>query len=185
MDLVELCLYTGLRQAEALGLTWDRVDRSRGVLLLEVTKSGRRREVPLCGPADAVLARLAGSVTPAGLVFGTSSWTMFRKAWEKALEAAKLEGLHFHDLRHTFASWAVQRGATLTELKDLLGHATLAMVMRYAHLSPEHLRSAVARLDTVMAAGTGRNRAEEMVDSAPRLVSATRAVSSVGRAADS
>jgi len=110
---------------------------------------------------------------------------MFRKAWEKALEAARLHGLHFHDLRHTFASWAVQRGATLPELKDLLGHATLAMVMRYAHLSPEHLRSAVARLDTVMATGTGRNRAEEMVDSAPCLVSATRAVSSVGRAADS
>jgi integrase len=183
--LVELCLCTGLRQGEALRLTWDRVDRSRGVLLLEITKSGRRREVPLCGPADAVLAHLAGPGTPAGLVFGTSSWTMFRKAWEKALEAARLHGLHFHDLRHTFASWAVQLGATLPELKDLLGHATLAMVMRYAHLSPEHLRSAVGRLDTVMATGTGRNRAEEMVDSAPRLVSATRAVSSVGRAADS
>lgn len=56
--------------------------------------------------------------------------------WEKAVALAGLHDLHFHDLRHTFASWAVQRGATLPELKDLLGHATLAMVMRYAHLSP-------------------------------------------------
>ena len=47
----------------------------------------------------------------------------------------------------TTASWAVQRGATLQEVKDLLGHGSLAMAMRYAHLSPEHLRPAVARLD--------------------------------------
>ena len=180
-DLVEVCLYTGLRQAEALGLTWDRVDRARGVLLLERTKSGRRREVPLCGPADAALARLqaAGGTGP---VFGSASWTMFRKGWERALEAAQLDGLHFHDLRHTFASWAVQRGATLPELKDLLGHATLAMVMRYAHLSPEHLRSAVSRLDDVM---EGRNGAEGSTDRGECRVSTTRAVSSVGRAADS
>jgi integrase len=157
VDLVEFCLYTGLRQAEALGLTWDRVDRSRGVILLEVTKSGRRREVPLCGPADAVLARRKGE----GKVFGTSSWTMFRNGWEKAVALAGLHDLHFHDLRHTFASWAVQRGATLPELKDLLGHATLAMVMRYAHLSPEHLRTAVSRLDGVLTL-PGRNRADEL-----------------------
>jgi integrase len=134
-DLAEFSIYTGLRQAEALELTWDRVDRARGVLLLEITKSGRRREVPLNGPADAVLVRRGGAGE--GLVFGSSSWTMFRKAWEKALVVAKLDGLHWHDLRHTFASWAVQRGATLPELKDLLGHSSLAMVMRYAHLSPE------------------------------------------------
>jgi integrase len=82
VDLVEFCLYTGLRQAEALGLTWDRVDRSRGVILLEVTKSGRRREVPLCGPADAVLARRKGE----GKVFsaprrGRCSGTGGRRLW--------------------------------------------------------------------------------------------------------
>ena len=58
-DLAELALYTGMRQGELLGLTWDRVDRARGVVLLERTKSGRRREVPLNGPADAILARRA------------------------------------------------------------------------------------------------------------------------------
>jgi integrase len=56
-DLAELALYTGMRQGELLGLTWDRVDGARGVVLLERTKSGRRREVPLNGPADAILAR--------------------------------------------------------------------------------------------------------------------------------
>jgi integrase len=76
-DLAEFCIYTGLRQSEALGLTWDRVDRARGVVLLELTKSGRRREVPLNGPADAVLARLGGGE---GLVFGSRSWDAFRGA---------------------------------------------------------------------------------------------------------
>jgi len=60
----------------------------------------------------------------------------------------KATGLN--DLRDTFASWAVQRGATLPGLRDLLGQSSLATVMRYAHLSPDHLRSAVARLDTVL-----------------------------------
>ena len=66
------------------------------------------------------------------------------------MERARLVDFRFHDLRHTFASWAVQRGATLQEVKDLLGHSSLAMVMRYAHLSPEHVRSAVARLDAAL-----------------------------------
>lgn len=126
-ELVEFCLFTGLRQAEALGLTWERVARSRGVVLLELTKSGRRREVPLNSEADAVLVRRGPR--PTGLVFGTSSWYAFRSYWEDAVTTAKIDDFRFHDLRHTFASWAVQRGATLQEVKDLLGHSSLAMVM--------------------------------------------------------
>ena len=81
------------------------------------------------------------------------------------MKAAKIENLRFHDLRHTFASWAVQQGATLLEVKDLLGHHSLAMVMRYAHLAPEHLRSAVSRLDSVLSqegTGSGTSRAQEV-----------------------
>jgi integrase len=55
-----------------------------------------------------------------------------------------VDDFRFRDLRHTFASWAVQRGASLHELKDLLGHSSLAMVMRYAHLAPEVLRGETA-----------------------------------------
>jgi integrase len=148
-DLVEFALFTGMRRGEVLGLTWERVDRARGVVLLDVTKSGRRREVPLNSRADAVLARRGSKSS--GLVFGTRAWNHYRTAFETAVVRAKLADLHFHDLRHTFASWAVQRGATLQEVKDLLGHSSLAMVMRYAHLAPEHLRTAAARLDDVMA----------------------------------
>jgi integrase len=144
---VELSLFTGLRQGEAIGLTWDRVDRARGVLLLEVTKSGRRREVPLNAAADAVLARRGPK--DGGRVF-EGSWNRYRTAWEAAVKRAKLVDFHWHDLRHTFASWAVQRGATLPEVKDLLGHSSLAMTVRYAHLAPEHLRKAAATLDGLL-----------------------------------
>src|SRR2546426_6509763 len=72
-------------------------------------------------------------------------------AWERAVTRAKLTDLPWHDLRHTFASWAVQRRVSLYELKELLGHSTLTMVRRYAHLAPEHLRAAAAALDGVLA----------------------------------
>jgi len=170
-DLVEFCLFTGLRQAEALGLIWDRVDRSRGVVLLELTKSGRRREVPLNNEADAVLVRRSPQAT--GLVFGTSSWYSYRSSWEHSVAAAKIDNFRFHDLRHTFASWAVQRGASLQEVKDLLGHSTLAMVMRYAHLSPEHLRKAVGRLDglltTASSSAHGANFERDVAEFQPTI----------------
>jgi integrase len=150
-DLVEFCLFTGLRQGEALGLTWDRVDRSRGVVRLELTKSGRRREVPLGLNADAVLAS-RWTDGAKGYVFGSYKWNSFRSAWEAALAAARIESFRFHDLRHTFASWLVQRGRTLKEVQEALGHQTITMTMRYSHLAPDHLRAAVAALDGMLPA---------------------------------
>jgi site-specific recombinase XerD len=70
-----------------------------------------------------------------------------RTSYENAVNAAKLDDVTFHTLRHTFASWAMQKGAALRELQELLGHSSLSMTMRYAQLSPEHLRTAVSRLD--------------------------------------
>jgi len=148
-DLAEFSMFTGVRRGEALGLTWDRVDRARGVIRLELTKSGRRREVPLSLNADGVLAR-RWTPDAKGYVFGNPNWNAFRSAWETAVGAAGLEGIRFHDLRHTFASWLVQRGRTLKEVQEALGHQTIAMTMRYSHLAPDHLRAAVAVLDGVL-----------------------------------
>ena len=104
-------------------------------------------------------------------MFGSKNWNSFRSAWETALRTARIENFRFHDLRHTFASWAVQRGASLQEVKDLLGHKSLAMTLRYAHLAPERLRAAVAVLDGVLSAPSALAHApvEE-----PALVAATR-----------
>lgn len=137
-----VALNTGLRRGELLGLTWERVDLSRGVIRLEMTKSGRRREVPMNDDSYRALVGLGPKA--AGRVFKTR---YIQTAYNNAVAVAKLDDVNFHTLRHTFASWAVMRGVTLKELQELLGHASLAMTMRYAHLAPEHLRTAVSRLE--------------------------------------
>jgi integrase len=139
---VIVALNTGLRRGEFLGLTWERVDLSRGVIRLELTKSGRRREVPMNDDSYRALVDIGPKAS--GRVFKTR---YIQTAFNNAVAAAKLDDVNFHTLRHTFASWAVIRGVTLKELQELLGHASLAMTMRYAHLAPEHLRTAVSRLE--------------------------------------
>jgi integrase len=154
--IVTVALNTGMRKGEILGLAWERVDFARGVLLLERTKSGKRREIPMNRAVYDVLAEIRARQAkedghdPVGVVFRRSAgpaWGNFRRAFERAVEAAKLEDLHFHDLRHTFASWLVMRGRPLKEVQELLGHRTLAITVRYSHLSQDRLRDAVASLE--------------------------------------
>jgi integrase len=99
---------------------------------------------------DAVYAVLSARTgRREGRVFSTRS---VRNAFEKAVSEAKLEDFRFHGLRHIAASHLVMRGASLADVCAVLGHSDIKMTMRYAHLSPEHLRSAVARLDGLAAA---------------------------------
>ena len=162
---VVIAINTGLRLGELLGLTWDRVDLSRGVIRLEQTKSGRRREVPL----NDASYRAFVSLNPKddGRVFQTR---YIKTAYNNAATAAKLEDITFHTLRHTFASWAVMRGVSLKELQELLGHATLAMTMRYAHLAPEHLRTAVSRLEGLTSAQPAADSTQDSTQEPTELV---------------
>ena len=102
-----------------------------------------------------------GRVWPAGSI---------RTAFENAVENAQIEDLHFHDLRHHFASWYVMRGGALPALQQILGHATLAMTMRYSHLSPRHLRDEMDRTDVASAvpaeitSSRAQARAQEAVE---------------------
>ena len=106
-------------------------------------------EVPLSSNADSVLAR-RWTPDATGYVFGSRNWNAFRSAWEAALATVRSESFRFHDLRHTFASWFVQRGRTLKEVQEVFGHQTIIMIMRYSHLAPDHLRAAVVVLDGVL-----------------------------------
>ncbi len=68
------------------------------------------------------------------------------KAWKKALKRAGIENFRWHDLRHTWASWHVQNGTSLQELQQLGGWTSFEMVLRYAHLSSDHLKMAAERV---------------------------------------
>jgi len=130
----------GARRGELLGLEWDRVDMSRGIIRIEESKSGKRRDIPMRQTAYNVLAALPEPHE--GRLFRTRS---LRNAFERAMAKAKLNApLRFHDLRHSFASWFVMRGGRLQALQAILGHADIKMTLRYAHLAPEHLRSEMA-----------------------------------------
>jgi integrase len=155
--IVIVAMETGLRRGELLGLTWDRVDLSRGVLRLEQTKSGKRREVPMRQVVYDVLAPLRAKALE-GLTPGPDGrlpeldgrvWPVgdVRTAFENAVAQAKLDDFHFHDLRHHFASWYIMRGGSLPALQQILGHADIKMTLRYAHLAPEHLRAEMAKTE--------------------------------------
>ena len=148
--LVVLALSTGARQSELLRLRWRDVDLSRCVAILEKTKNDERRALPLTGQALEILReRSKVRRLDTDLVFASKSGRAAfpRKSWETAVSEAQLDDFRFHDLRHSAASYLAMSGATLTELAEILGHKTLAMVKRYSHLTEQHTSDVVARMN--------------------------------------
>jgi len=152
--LVLVAVNTGLRRGELLQLRWRDVDLQRRMLTVrgEGAKTGQTRHVPLNSEA----ARALGVWKPAPAC--AANWCVFsgadssaplaaiKKPWMAILKAAKVSSFRFHDLRHTFASKLVMAGIDLNTVRELLGHKSLAMTLRYAHLAPEHKAAAVEAL---------------------------------------
>jgi integrase len=156
-DFIELAVHTGCRRGELLGLEWSRITLERGreaiTLNARHTKSGKPRQVPLNATAVASVKRRAAwraeHAPDSPWVFcraGGGPVKSLRNGFEKAAEDAGLEDLRIHDLRHTAASWLVTDGAPLEVVKELLGHSSITMSERYAHLAPHRVREAVNRL---------------------------------------
>lgn len=154
--LVVLALSTGARQGELLSLRWPDVDLERGVAVVHHTKNGERRALSITGKARAILADM-GRVRriATDLVFADPKGraTFPEKAWRLAVGEAGLEDYRFHDCRHSAASYMAMSGATLAELAAVLGHKTLAMVQRYAHLSDQHTAGVVERMNSKFLGG--------------------------------
>lgn len=148
---VVVALSTGMRKGELMGLTWKDVDLQAGRVVLHDTKNGERRVVPLAGPALALLKdhakvrRLDTDLLFPGQRKDTP--VDLRTPWETALKRAGIEDFRWHDLRHSTASYLAMNGASLTDIAEVLGHKTLAMVKRYAHLSEAHTASVVERMN--------------------------------------
>jgi integrase len=142
---------TGLRMRSMLSLEWSRVDveKARAWIPASDMKAGRSHGIPLSRVAVAVLKK-ARRMAPTGeRVFqweGKGVDDCNGHAFKKAVKRAGLGDLRWHDLRHTFASWATQNGVTMHELMQLGGWTSYTMVLRYAHLAPEHLAEAAEKL---------------------------------------
>ena len=161
--MILVALRTGLRQGELLALRWEDVDLKKGLLRVRQSvtrghvtepKSGKGRDIPLSD--DALAAFKAQRHLRGPLVFSARGWSDARKTeckhplW-RASKKAGLRRIGWHVLRHTFASHLAMRGVPLKAVQELLGHATMEMTMRYAHLSPNVPRDAVKALDSGVA----------------------------------
>lgn len=151
MPLVLLAMNTGLRRGELFGLMWGDVNLPSALLTVTAgnAKSRKARHVPLNAEALDVLKRWKGQDDGEGLVFpgaGGARLTNVNKSWAGLVEDAALPGFRFHDLRHDFASKLVMAGVDLNTVRELLGHADIAMTLRYSHLAPAKLADAVAKL---------------------------------------
>ena len=152
--VVLLALSTGARKQEILRLTWRDIDLRRAQLTLPQTKNGEPRTLPLAGRAlETVhtLARVRRIDTP--LLFPRADGRApldLRYAFAQALRMAGIVDFRFHDLRHSAASYLAMNGASLVEIAEVLGHKTLQMVKRYAHLSEAHTAGVVARMNAAM-----------------------------------
>ena len=170
--IVITALNTGMRKGEILSLKWDNIDMNNGFILLGsgMTKNGERREIPINATLRATFEKLyKGTVKKPRridvpyvfyrLVYddSTGKRTSTGKAFDNvqrsfvsACKRAKIRDFHFHDLRHCFASHLVMAGIDITTVKELLGHKTLTMTLRYAHLAPSHKVKAVDILDQAL-----------------------------------
>ena len=154
--IIAFLLLTGCRKREVLDARWENIDLERGILKIPLSKNGRPRYVPLSAAACDVLSharRMAHQIM--GVDGDDAVWVFpnydtgkpfvhIQNSWDKARRAAGLEGLRIHDLRHSFASALVNRGMTLYDVKEALGHSSMVTTQRYAHLAPQRLMQAVS-----------------------------------------
>jgi integrase len=164
----DLALHTGARRTELYSLQWEHLDLERGILTIQGkahanSRRTRIRYVPINSSAAEALrelhARSRGSafVFPRGrlarwratgeLRSGAEKEKRDRRLWfEQCVEAAGVSNFRYHDLCHTFASRLRMAGVELADIMEFLGHTSLQMVMRYAHLTPGHQKANIGLL---------------------------------------
>ncbi len=151
-SIVITALHTGARKGKILGLKWQKVDLRHGFISLDKTKNGEGREIPIDETLEETLKAIVRRLDVPYVFYNSQTekpYTDIRKPFQKALKKANIKDFTFHDLRHTFASHLVMGGTDLATVRDLLGHKTLTMTLRYAHLAPSHKEKAIKKLDSI------------------------------------
>ncbi|MGA9756576.1 MAG: tyrosine-type recombinase/integrase [Desulfobaccales bacterium] len=150
--IATLSLYGGLRLGEVLGLRWSNVDLKNGIIFVQDSKNRESRPIFITEPIKQVLGELTPGA-PDELLFKTKAGNpvqQLSKSFAITVNELKLnegvsdprERVSFHTLRHTYASWAVMAGVPIYIVGKSIGHKTMAMTQRYAHLAPESHRAA-------------------------------------------
>ena len=155
-DMATFSLATGLRAANVTGLEWSQVDEERKLCWVHPDQAKARRAiaVPLNGEALASVQKQKGIHATHVFSFrGKPIVQVSTKAWYGALKRAGIDNFRWHDLRHTWASWHVQRGTPLFALQELGGWESSEMVRRYAHLAADHLAPYADRLSALNVPG--------------------------------
>ena len=152
-SLIKLALHTGMRKTELLTLRWENVNLKNGIIHVTKTKSGKNRWVPLTKTSSEILAGLnrIRLIDNPYIFHGNIKGECLKDLpnhWEEYLKQAGIEDFQFHDLRHTCASQIAECTGDLYGLKKLMGHSTMEMTERYAHLCQDHLRKLVGVFDT-------------------------------------
>lgn len=166
VPIVYAGLYTGMRKGEILGLKWTDIDLRADIIHVERSRSmntrvenspkaGDRRDIPLSPKLKKVLMTIKRN---GEYVFPQGDFT---KAFKGAVRRSGIKNFCFHDLRHTFASHLVMSGANIMVVKELLGHKTLDMTLRYAHLAPDARKHAILTLDKELSSSDGSNEGSE------------------------
>lgn len=154
-NIVAMALYTGMRKGEIITLEWGNVDLESGLITVDQTnsKSKKTRRIPINSTVRRLLLEQRLKSAGNEYVFLSSKGTPYKKhdslnrAYSLALVRAGIKGLRFHDLRHTAATRMIELGASVVAVKEILGHSSLDMTMRYAHPN-ESLRKALEGLSS-------------------------------------
>ena len=145
--MILLSLYTGIRQGNLFSLLWGDIDFNTSTMTLRasVSKPSKGQNLPINSVAVKVLSAWRAqspNVADNALVFpsprGGDKFDNCKKAWATLMRDAKIENFRWHDMRHDYASQLVMRGVDLNTVRELMGHASLAMTLRYAHLAPKN-----------------------------------------------
>jgi integrase len=156
-DMADLAVLTGMRMGEIVATRWSWVDLGRRLITLRntaafTTKSKKCRTIPLCPDAVALLQRLATANSNRNeLVFHVNGMPIRGDSVSHAFKrCARKTGIrdeiHFHSLRHTFASWLVESGVSIFQVSKLLGHASTTTTLIYSHLLPEQMHSVLGAI---------------------------------------
>lgn len=138
---IKFSLATGLRRENVFGLTWNQIDLQRKTAWIHGDEAKGKRDIPV--PLNqAALNALPQQKGEYVFTFHGRKFKPDRQSWIGICKRAKIENFRWHDLRHTWASWHVMNGTSLNELMELGGWSSIKMVMKYAHLSSDHLKSA-------------------------------------------